>query len=98
MYDALESDVHNNGLNESRYAENDYFHKAVCLNAKGKIQAKAIGESLKHIGLPIGAVHSSVSCRARQTAELVFGDMTNCTVYSCTEVLTMKIQKHISKN
>ena len=73
MYDALESDVHNNGLNESRYAENDYFDKAVCLNAKGKIQAKAIGESLKYIGLPIGAVHSSVSCRARQTAELAFG-------------------------
>tara|TARA_B110000908_G_C10170946_1_gene410803 strand:- start:326 stop:1123 length:798 start_codon:yes stop_codon:yes gene_type:complete len=73
LYDALESDIHSNGLNESRYAENDYFNKAVCLNDRGKIQAKAIGESLKHIGLPIGAVHSSVSCRARQTAELAFG-------------------------
>ena len=73
MYDALESDLHNNGLNESRYAENDYFNRAVCLNDRGKIQAKAIGESLKFIGLPIGAVYSSVSCRARQTAEISFG-------------------------
>jgi phosphohistidine phosphatase SixA len=73
MYDALESDLHDNGVDESRYAENDYFANAVCLNERGKVQAKAIGESLKHIGLPIGVVHSSVSCRARQTAELAFG-------------------------
>ena len=73
MYDALESHLHSNGKNESRYAENDYFSEAVCLNDRGKIQAKAIGESLKYIGLPVGAVHSSVSCRARQTAELAFG-------------------------
>lgn len=73
MYDALESDVHNNGLDDSRYAENDYFAQAVCLNDRGKVQAKAMGESLKHIGLPIGRVISSVSCRARQTAELAFG-------------------------
>ena len=64
MYDALESDLHKNGLDESRYAENEYFNKAVCLNDRGKIQAKAIGESIKYIGLPIGIVYSSVSCRA----------------------------------
>ena len=73
MYDALESDVHTNGLNDSRYAENDYFARAVCLNDRGIVQAKAMGESIKHIGLPIGKVVSSVSCRARQTAELAFG-------------------------
>ncbi len=73
MYDALESHLHSNGKNESRYAENDYFSEAVCLNNRGKIQAKAMGESLKHIKLPIGTVHSSVSCRARQTAEWSFG-------------------------
>ena len=72
MYDALESHVHQNGENNSRYAENDYFADAVCLNARGKIQAKAMGESLKYIGLPIGLVVSSVSCRARQTASLAF--------------------------
>jgi len=73
VYDALESDLHQNGPNESRYAENDYFAKAVCLNDRGKVQAKSMGESLKHIGLPIGIVVSSVSCRARQTAVLAFG-------------------------
>ena len=73
MYDALESDVQQKEKNESRYAENDYFAKAVCLNERGKVQAKAIGESLKHIGLPIGNVVSSVSCRSRQTADLAFG-------------------------
>ena len=49
MYDALESDLHNNGKDESRYAEKDYFTKAVCLNERGKIQAKAIGEHIKNI-------------------------------------------------
>ena len=73
MYDALESDVHKNGKNNSRYAENDYFEKAVCLNDRGKIQARAMGEHIKHIGLPIGHVASSVSCRARQTSNLAFG-------------------------
>ena len=73
MYDALESDLHSNGINESRYAENDYFSEAVCLNKRGKIQAKAMGEHLQKIGLPISYVVSSVSCRARQTANLAFG-------------------------
>lgn len=72
MYDLLESDLHNNGKEESRYAENDYFANAVCLNKKGKIQAKAMGESLNHIGFPVGVVYSTPSCRARQTADLAF--------------------------
>ena len=42
------------------------------LNKRGKIQARAIGEHLSSIKLPIGYVASSVSCRARQTAELSF--------------------------
>jgi phosphohistidine phosphatase SixA len=73
MYDALESDVHAGGKDGSRYAENDYFAKAVCLNEKGKVQAKAMGEHIKRIGLPASYIVSSVSCRARQTADLVFG-------------------------
>ena len=73
MYDALESDLHNNGKDRSRFAENDYFADAVCLNSRGKIQARAMGEHIQNIGLPIGHIASSVSCRARQTAELVFG-------------------------
>ena len=73
MYDALESDVHNKGLDQSRLAENDYFKDAVCLNKRGIIQAKAMGESIKKIGMKVGKIYSSVSCRARQTSELVFG-------------------------
>ena len=64
MYDALESDVHKNGLNKTRFAEKDYFKDAVCLNKRGLIQAKAIGEHLKQINFPIGFVASSPSCRS----------------------------------
>ena len=46
MYDALESDLHNNGFDESRYDESDYFENAVCLNYRGKIQARAMGEHI----------------------------------------------------
>jgi hypothetical protein len=73
MYDAIESDIHTNGENGSRFAEDDYFNNAVCLNDRGIIQARAMGEIIKHVKLPIGPVISSPSCRARQTAELVFG-------------------------
>ena len=73
MYDALESDVHNKGLNQSRLAENDYFKEAVCLNARGEIQAKAMGEHLENINFPTGYIISSPICRSRQTAEIVFG-------------------------
>tara|TARA_Y100001968_G_scaffold251074_1_gene236219 strand:- start:941 stop:1681 length:741 start_codon:yes stop_codon:yes gene_type:complete len=73
VYDALESDLHENGLDNSRFAENDYFAKAVCLNSKGKIQAKAMKEIIDYSKLPIGYVLSSPSCRARQTADIAFG-------------------------
>ena len=73
MYDSLESDLHENGVNDSRYAEEDYFKDAVCLNSRGIVQAKAIGEHIKNIKLPIGYIISSPSCRARQTAQIVFG-------------------------
>jgi len=73
MYDALESDVHQKGANQGRLAENEYFRTAVCLNERGTIQAKAIGEHLTNIKFPIGPVISSLSCRARQTADLAFG-------------------------
>ena len=73
MYDALESDLHNNGLNESRYAENTYFSKAVCLNSRGQVQVKAMKEVIKLSNLPIGYTVSSPSCRSRQTADVVFG-------------------------
>lgn len=73
MYDVLESEVHENGYNESRYAEFDYFKEAVCLNERGVVQATAMGELLRDISFPIGYIISSPSCRGRQTAEFAFG-------------------------
>lgn len=73
MYDVLESDVHDKGINQSRLAENEYFKDAVCLNERGEIQSRAMGEHLENIKFPVGYVISSPICRSRQTAELVFG-------------------------
>ena len=73
MYDVLESDYHDNGIDESAFAENKYYANAVCLNERGKIQAKAMREVLSSIKLPVSRVLSSVSCRSRQTANLAFG-------------------------
>ena len=72
MYDALESDLYPK-LNLENLAENTYYANAVCLNERGKIQARAIGEHIKNINLPVSYVVSSPSCRARQTAEKSFG-------------------------
>tara|TARA_Y100001978_G_C23638799_1_gene407244 strand:+ start:42 stop:803 length:762 start_codon:yes stop_codon:yes gene_type:complete len=73
MYDALESELKDKKANNFRFAENEYFESAVCLNNRGKIQAKAMGEIIKYSKLPVGYIISSPSCRARQTADLVFG-------------------------
>lgn len=73
VYDALESDMHDNGPNNTRFGENEYFANAVCLNAKGKIQAKAMKEVIDYSKLPIGYVISSPICRSRQTANIAFG-------------------------
>ena len=73
MYDAIESDLTSSTKGNLRKAENDYFDKAVCLNSRGKVQAKAMAEIVKHSSLPIGYVISSPSCRARQTSNYVFG-------------------------
>jgi len=72
-YDSLDSHVHDKGEDETRYPENDYFKKAVCLNERGVVQAKVMAEHIAHIKLPIGYVISSTSCRARQTSNIVFG-------------------------
>ena len=75
MFDAIEAGINNNGniLREQRFGENDYFSDAVCLNKRGKIQAKGMNEIIEFSKLPIGNIISSPSCRARQTAKLVFG-------------------------
>ena len=73
MYDALESELQEKSSNGFRFAENEYFEGAVCLNKRGKIQARAMAEVIKYSKLPVGYIVSSPSCRSRQTANLVFG-------------------------
>ena len=73
MYDLLDSHIHNKGEDQTRFPENDYFSKAVCLNDRGIVQAKAMAEFVNDIKIPIGHIISSTSCRARQTADIVFG-------------------------
>jgi len=79
MYDSLELGlpINGNGTNGKRFAENEYFKDAVCLNKNGKIQARGMSELIEFSKLPVGIVISSPSCRARQTAELVFGKYDN---------------------
>lgn len=73
MYDALETEIFGGKREGLGLAEQTYFADAVCLNARGKIQGRAMGQMLQDIEFPIGPVFSSPSCRARQTADLVFG-------------------------
>ena len=61
ILDLLEAEIHENGINGTRYAENDYFGKGICLTDDGKIQAKAIGELLKEISFPVGEILTSPS-------------------------------------
>lgn len=66
MYDAYDA---TNNLK----AEKEYYEYAVCLSDMGRIQARMMGDNLKKISIPIEKVYSSPSCRARQTADLLFG-------------------------
>ena len=59
IYDLLEVEVHQNGIDGTRYAENDYFADAVCLTDEGKIQAKAIGEFLRKLISCRNYIHKS---------------------------------------
>jgi len=43
------------------------------LNDTGRAQASAIGDAIQAIAIPIGQVLSSGYCRARDTAELIYG-------------------------
>ncbi len=73
MYDLMETHLHNKNGKPTRFGEDDYFAKAVCLSERGKIQARTMGEFLRDINFPIGQVISSPSCRSRQTSLLAFG-------------------------
>jgi hypothetical protein len=43
------------------------------LNDKGREQAKALGATLKELGIPVGEVLTSPMCRAKETAQIAFG-------------------------
>ena len=45
------------------------------LVAAGRAQARLIGRSFRALKIPVGDVRSSEYCRARETAELAFGDV-----------------------
>lgn len=64
-YDSIE-------LLDNLKGEKEYFSKAVCLNSRGLVQAKAMGSIIEKIDLPYHIVVTSPSCRARQTANLAF--------------------------
>jgi len=46
------------------------------LTEEGRAQAQLIGESIGALAIPIGEIQSSELCRARETAELAFGRVT----------------------
>jgi phosphohistidine phosphatase SixA len=46
------------------------------LSAEGREQARAIGEAMRELRIPIGDVRASPMCRARDTARLAFGRAT----------------------
>lgn len=73
LYDLLETKPESNGVNQTAIGEEKFYKNAVCLNNRGLVQAKAMGQIIRDIGLPTNWVVSSPSCRARQTAELTFG-------------------------
>ncbi len=66
MYDSFEA-------KHDLKAEKLYFSKAVCLNSRGLIQTEMMGSIWKELNIPYHTVITSPSCRARQTAERVFG-------------------------
>jgi phosphohistidine phosphatase SixA len=73
VYDSLETSLVPKSLSGYRLGEEEYFSSAVCLNERGIIQARSIGEIVSDINLPVGKVIVSPSCRARQTALIAFG-------------------------
>jgi phosphohistidine phosphatase SixA len=73
IYDLLESNFPPKTETGYRLGNQDYFSGAVCLNDRGLIQARAMGEIVNDIALPVGSVVVSPSCRARQTASIAFG-------------------------
>jgi len=60
-----------NGLDASQ----ESFSRATCLTPRGVEEAKLIGAVFDSLDISIAAVHSSPSCRARQTSIFAFGEV-----------------------
>jgi phosphohistidine phosphatase SixA len=68
------------------------------LTEEGREQARQIGRDVEALGVPIGNVLTSPLCRARETAELAFGDSTPRTaLLSAGEEATPEDDRRIRK-
>ena len=61
------------GQNDARMKSYEDCATQRNLTDKGRDEARMIGEHLKRLGIPIGAVHASPFCRTMETARLAFG-------------------------
>ena len=57
------------------------------LSAEGREQAEALGARFREHGVAVDAVLSSEFCRARQTAELAFGEYKSWSALNLAEIL-----------
>jgi phosphohistidine phosphatase SixA len=73
--------VFRHGATNNDQADTDPLHpenidKQRQLNDQGRAQAKAIGDAMRKLKIPVGAVHTSVFNRAVETGKLLgFGDV-----------------------
>ena len=49
------------------------FLENLCLSDQGKAESWVIGMAFKELGIPLGRIYSSPSCRCRETVEIAFG-------------------------
>jgi hypothetical protein len=62
------------GQNDARMTSYEDCANQRNLTDKGRAEARAIGEHLKRLGIPIGDVFASPYCRTMETARLAFGE------------------------
>lgn len=94
MYDVL--DVQGVPLSDDPTTKEGVPASAVCLNARGLVQARVMGEYIRSIGLPYSKVITSPICRAKQTAELAFGgyqEIENLLIYR--GIYNEKVSDHV---
>lgn len=65
-------------MSQKDYIEFDFndCSKQRNLDEQGRSEARAVGEAVKALRIPISEVYASPYCRTRETAELIFGRYT----------------------